>query len=76
MSKVLRMETHDPLHIHGYWVFYSNVPLSLHEQYGVSQIRIGDDLHEPAPIMDGRNAVAIKSNKDYSAVKHIELIYP
>lgn len=75
MSKVLRIETHDPCYMHGYWVFYSNILLSLHEQYGVSQIKIGNDLYEPAPIMDGRNAVAIKSDKDYSSVKYIELIY-
>lgn len=75
MSKSLCIEICDSLRMHEYWVFYTKKSLSLDEQYGVSQIKIGMDFHEPVSVMDGRNAVAIKSDKDYSSVKYIELIY-
>lgn len=75
MSKSLCIEIRDSLRVHGYWVFYSKNSLSLDEQYGVSQVKIGMNSHKPVPVMDGHNAVAIKSDNDYSAVKYIELIY-
>lgn len=75
MSKSLCVEICEPSYIHKYWIFPTKEPLSFDEQYGVSKIKIGEDLHNPVPVMDGHNVVAIQSDKDYSDVRYIELIY-